>query len=128
MSIFTKIKDWFVAQAVMIEEFLTPYEHDFLQRASALASQIEHNLGADGLDLAKTLLVEALEAVGSGNFGEAIAAAAPKLLATLTGDITAEVKNAAYGALAIAQAELQAVSQPIPATTPSPEPAPATAA
>ncbi|WP_157369986.1 hypothetical protein [Zavarzinella formosa] len=91
----------------MIEEALTPYDHDFLQKASALAAQIEHNLGKDGLELAKTLLADALAAAGSGNFGAAIAAAAPQLLATITGDITAEIKNAVYGVLAIAQAELQ---------------------
>lgn len=118
MSIFTKIKAWFTAKEVMITEILTPYEHDFLEKASALAKQIEHNLGADGLALAKQLLADALVAVGTGNFGAAIADAAPRLLSTLTVDITAEVKNAAYGALAIAQAELQS----IPLASPSPAP------
>jgi hypothetical protein len=118
MSLFDTIKSWFVQKEAMIEEVLTPYEHDFLQKASSLAQQIEHNLGADGLDLAKTLLEDVLLAVGSGNFAAAIPTAAAQLLAKLTVDITAEVKNAAYGALAIAQAEIQSVPMPTPAPAP----------
>lgn len=109
MSIFTKIKAWFAAKEDKIEEFLTPFEHDFLAKASDLARQIEAHLGQDGITLAKEALSVALSAA-AGDFGAAIAAAAPKLLAEVVGDISSEAKNAVYGALAIAQAELQAAA------------------
>lgn len=105
-----------------IQQELTPFEHAFLQAIHPLMNQIqaagEMQLLALGHEILVTVLPDVL--ASGGNMGKAISAAAPKLLDELQGDLTQDAKNAAYGVLAIAAAQIQQ-NMPAPADAAAPQ-------